>query len=103
MFTTGPYLTINDLREVKNAVFDARAKWYNLGLELGILAGDLDNISTNPKNFGDNDKFLAVVLTMFLQQVDPKPTWRRVADAMASRSVGRPDIAERLRIKHRLK
>ena len=37
-------LTEADLADVQRALWDGRAKWYNLGLELGLIAGTLDAI-----------------------------------------------------------
>ena len=35
-------LTTSDLSKVRNEVFSAAAKWYDIGLELGVTADDLD-------------------------------------------------------------
>ena len=35
---------IDDLLKVQNAVWEARSKYYSLGLALGVSAGDLDAI-----------------------------------------------------------
>ena len=44
-------LTKADLADVQRALWDGRAKWYNLGLELGLKAGTLDAIQqTNGNN-----------------------------------------------------
>ena len=76
----------------------ARAQWYHIGLALGIEADDLDAIQDS--NRANPDKCLTDVLKLFLRQVDPKPSWKRLADAMASPSVGRGDIAADLREQH---
>ena len=85
------------MNTVKEAVWDARARWNPIGLNLGILSGDLDTIANRRRD--NPDDCFSDVLTQFLQQVDPKPSWKRLADALASKTVGRGDIAEDLRRK----
>ena len=92
-FITG--LKAKDLDRVYNAVIGARSKWYHIGLALEIDPDDLDSIKD--ANRGNPDGCLTDVLKKFLRQVSPKPSWKRLADAMASLSVGRGDIAEDLR------
>ena len=98
LFTTGSYLSDKDLSKVNNAVLDTQAKWYNIGLELGIEPGELDGVKSD--NPGSVAGCLTESLKRFLRQVNPKPSWKRLADAMASKSVGRGDIAKQLREKY---
>ena len=46
MYTWSPtgHLAIKDLGIVQSALWEARPKWYNLGLQLGVAVDDLDVI-----------------------------------------------------------
>ena len=84
-------LNINDLREVQKTSWDARAKWYNIGLELKIDPGTLDTIKGNNDNI--DDRFRAM-LTTWLKMVKSKPTWETLAEALRSPTVGYEHLAE---------
>ena len=90
---TATYLTINDLKTVYNKVQDARSQWYMFGLELGIIADDLDSIKSLCR--GETIESLLEVLKLFLRRAKPKPTWQLLADAL--NSVGCEALAEQLR------
>ena len=85
-------LSIKDLSRVQEAVWDARAKWYNIGLKLGINPGTLDTIKGNNDNI--DDRFRAMLST-WLKMVDPRPTWEALAEALRSPTVGCEELAER--------
>ena len=87
----GGKLGINDLREVQRGAWEARAKWYNIGLELGIDPGTLDVIEGNNK---DINNCFRVMLTSWLKMVQPIPTWTALAEALRSPTVGYGDLAE---------
>ena len=42
MYVYTGYLTIKDLVIVQAALWEARPKWYNMGLQLDIAVDDLD-------------------------------------------------------------
>ena len=75
-----------DLAEVLREVYDARTKWYNIGLELKINPADLDAIRFQ---YRDNpDECFRELLSRWLRQGDPKPTWVVLANALESPTVG---------------
>ena len=84
-------LSTKDLRKVQRAAWDARAKWYNIGLELDIDPGTLDTIKGNCDNI--DDRFRAM-LTTWLKMVEPKPTWESLAEALRSPTVGYGHLAD---------
>ena len=84
-------LSTKDLRKVQRAAWDARAKWYNIGLELDIDPGTLDTIKGNSDNI--DDQFRAM-LTTWLKMVEPKPTWEALAEALRSPTVGCGHLAD---------
>ena len=90
-------LTIDDLREVCNAVWAARNKWYDIGIQLGLKATDLDEIEENyPRNIG---KCFSKMLMLWLRGVNPPPTWSAMVDALKIPAVGLGDLAEEVESK----
>ena len=86
-------LGIADLRKVQRAAWEARAQWYNIGLELEIDPGTLDVIEGNNKDI--NGCFRAM-LTTWLKMVRPKPTLTALAEALQSPTVGFGHLAEQI-------
>ena len=83
-------LNVKDLCVVQEAAWDARAMWYNIGLKLGIDPGTLDVIEGN-KDI--NERFRAM-LTTWLKMVNPRPTWKALAEALRSPTVGYEHLTE---------
>ena len=93
-------LTVNDLATVQRAVWDGRAKWYNIGLELGLKPGTLDAIEK--KNFHDTDDCFRATLHAWLSSEDLCPSWRHLADALRAPPVGMWHLAEEISNSHTL-
>ena len=79
-----------DLGKVLKATWDARAKWYNIGLELNIDPRALDTIQKNTPDF--EDCFRTMLMT-WLETVEPGPTSEALADALRSPTVGFEHLA----------
>ena len=92
-------LTPENLATLVNELYEVRAKWYDLGVQLRMKTPDLDAIETeHPKH---SDVCLRKMLSMWLtREVPSPPTWQRVVDALSSPAVNRTDIAERIRKSH---
>ena len=77
-------LTLDNLREVLNveAVWDRRAKWHNIGLNLRIKPGTLDTIDVNYR--GQCEDCIREVLKEWLKRVEPRPTWDALQEALNS-------------------
>ena len=88
------YLSIDDLGDVLEAVWEGRSKWYNIGLKLGISAGTLNAIKKN--NNQDPDDCLTAMLEYWLNNGKPKPSWTELAKALKSPMVGYGHLAEQL-------
>ena len=86
-------MTINNLRSVQRVVWDARAEWYNIGLELELDPSTLDEIKMN--NDDISDRFRGM-LTQWLRQVSPPPTWSALAAALQSPTVEFGHLAEQV-------
>ena len=82
-------LTTSDLGIVQDAVFDARAKWYETGLQLGVPPSSLDSIRTDGGSISEK---LHETLKVWLETA-PKPTWQNILDALRNRAVGELSLA----------
>ena len=84
-------LSITDLQDVLSRTWDARAKWYNIGLELGISANNLDPL--NKDHQGNCEECYKSMLKEWLRS---GPTWSDFAKALRSKPVGMSDLASEL-------
>ena len=87
-------LSIDDLCGTLKTMWEARSKWYFIGLELGISPGTLKAIKKN--NNQDPDDCLTAMLEYWLSNGKPKPLWATVAKALKSPMVGYAELAEKL-------
>ena len=87
-------MTIDNLKAVRKAVWDARVVWKDIGIELDLKVTDLDVISaSNPRNV--NECFTKM-LTLWLKRVNPPPKWSAMIEALKEPAVGFEDLAERV-------
>ena len=85
---------MNDLAFVQETVWEGRAKWYNIGLQLGLTAGTLDAIQrTNHHDTGD---CFRDTLKEWLSKIDLNPSWNSLARALRAPPVGLGELAEQL-------
>ena len=75
----------DDLRTVLNYVWDARSRWYLLGVQLAVKVGDLEAIKSNSR---DCDHCLPEVLLTWLRRVNPIPSWCSLIEALKKHPVG---------------
>ena len=74
----------------------AAAKWYNLGLALGVNHGRLDAIQADYDTVADR---LREMLKAYLSNAD-QPTWKGVAAALESTTVGMGSLARSINERH---
>ena len=86
-----------DLSVVLEDLHPARAKWYNIGLQLGVSANDLDAIQSQ---FMNPEDALRELLKEWLKTVNPAPMWGAVVDALRNTTVGEFQLAEKLQHRH---
>jgi hypothetical protein len=91
-------LAIADLRIVRAAVWEARTQWMNIGIELNILKTDLDAINQR----GSPGDCLTEMLSLWLKQVNPLPTWTTLTTALRQPTVGHEQLAEQIESKHNI-
>ena len=84
-----------DLSEVQDELWDARIKWYNIGLRLGILAPDLDVIENDG---GDTEARFRSMLRKWLRE-GKNCTWEALIKALSSPSVGLEMLAKHIQQK----
>lgn len=92
------HLSTNDLRTVLDEIFHIRSKWFSLGIQLKMNPDDLEAIKVRHNN--DPDACLLDLLTTWLKNLDPKPTWESLASALKSKALGNEQLSERVRQKY---
>ena len=93
----GQQLSEKDLLNVMEELADVRAKWYNIGLGLGMSVGTLDGIRTDHSNTSD---CLRETLKEWLKTYLPSPTWSKVVEALGTKTVGEAKLAADLEHKY---
>ena len=79
-----------DLSDVQDELWEARSKWYNIGLRLGIPPSDLDVIK---KDGDDTEAWFRNMLLKWLRK-GKNCTWEALIKALSSPSVGQTMLAE---------
>ena len=89
-------LAPEDLATLVNELYEVRAIWYDVGVQLRMMTSDLDAIQTQYQN---NPKTcLRQMLSDWLtNEVPSPPTWQRVVDALSTPAIGKQSAAERLK------
>ena len=88
------FLNINDLHNVQVSIWDAIAKWYYIGLGLGLSADTLDVIANNHP--GKTEECLTDTIKLWLRSKEPQPTWKALAEVLKSPTVGYAHLAEKI-------
>ena len=96
-----------DLRDVRRELMSIKAKYYQLGVELGLLPGELDAIRVEDPQDVDQ-AFTKVILRWLRQHYDVVrfggPTWRRLVEAVDSPAGGiNHALAVNIALKHPVK
>ena len=86
-------LTPDDAVDVLEGLLPAQNKSYELGLKLKLPQHVVEAIHSKQL---PPDKYLLKVLIKFLQQVEPRPTWRVIVEALRSPAVNLPALAKRV-------
>ncbi len=89
-------LGTSDLQLIYGALFEVRAKWRPIGLELRLTPGTLDAIEQDKSNTSNR---LEAVLLHWLR-VTRGATWKQVIDALRSALIGEIQLAEKLELKY---
>ena len=88
-------LEINDLCFVQRAVWDARSKWYDVGVELLVSPDTLDAIKKNER--GICEACFREMLKEWLRRPKPCSTWAELAKALTrSPMIGYGHLADKI-------
>ena len=85
-------LTVSDLLQVQEQLFEARTAWYEIGLSLGINTGTLTAIRRD--NSKVNDCFREMLINWL--ESDLEKSWKALANALKKEIVGYPSLATRI-------
>ena len=88
--SAGQQLIVNDLPVVMEELNDARAKWYDIGLQLHMSVGTLDAIK---EQYDDPSHCLRETLKTWLKTCPSLPTWKNIVDALRCSTVGEVRLA----------
>ena len=92
MFLSDENLSIDDLYDVHAKLFDARDKWFNVGLGLNIKFNALKSIKSEQNDNGD---CLREMLAHCIQSGGPL-TWTDLCSCLRCPTVGRNDLANEI-------
>ena len=90
-------LTPDDADDVLEEILEAGNQSYALGQKLKLPLHVVEGICE--KHSDPRDRLLQV-LTAFLQQGEPRPTWRIIVSALKSPAVNLPQLALRVEAAH---
>ena len=88
---------MGDLDTLVTELYEARTKWYFVGLKLKVPADVLDTIESESD---DQAERLLRVLKAALKRVEPRLTWRAVVEALRSPTVGLQQLAKTIEAKY---
>ena len=87
-------LRLDDLGEIFEKMYDARPKWYEIGLQLKINAIKLDSIKSDNRN-ECKDCFREMIKEWLITK-SPCVTWRSLVNTLVTHTVDYPRLAEDL-------
>ena len=91
-------LSLNDLGVVQEAMFPARAKWYNIGLMLSVEVATLESIKKKYPVPDPSDQ-LREALKAWLES-SKGVTWMVLVEALKTRTVGESQLGASLEQQH---
>ena len=101
MYTAAPtgdeLLTPDDAVNVLEEILEAQNQSYVLGLKLKLPLHVLDGLYD--KYWEPRDRLLHILI-QFTKQVDLRPTWRAIVDALKSPAINLPRLAIRVEVAH---
>ena len=93
----GPdYLSLNDLGLVQRKLWETRAKWYNVGLGLKIMATDLEAIQ---QECGENiEKCFTKMLYKWLckSRAEHRCTWKTIVNMLKTNVISCEGLANKI-------
>ena len=93
----GP-LTSGDLKKVLDSLWEARTKWFHIGIQLDMKISHLKVIRNDYHD--EADLCFTEMLTDWLKRMNPPPTWEALVDALKSQTVGYEQLADTIQKTH---
>ena len=91
-------LSVDDLGDVKEELYTARTKWYDVGLKLKVPIDTLDSIRSQYDDHGDQ---LCEMLKPWLKgAAKSNPQWKVLVEVLRSRLIGESKLADSLEEKY---
>ena len=90
-------LTKADAPQILDELLPAQNRAKLLGVKLGLPDHEVEAISLRYPDARDR---LYHIIIEFLRQVEPRPTWRVIVEALRSPTVGLPGLARRVKEAH---
>ena len=87
----------NDAGKILVELLDAQNHAHLLGLMMNVKPRDVEAIQATYQQ--PKDRLLHIIMA-FLQQAEPRPTWRAIVDALKSPVVGLTALARRVETAH---
>ena len=84
------HLNSSNLKGVTDKAWEARVKWFEIGLQLEMDVAELESIEK--ANLHQPEKCFTVMLTSWLRQKEA--TWEKLIEALNSKQVGHAQLAE---------
>ena len=98
LFTAHTELSLDDLGEVKEGLYTARTKWYDVGLKLKVPIDTLDSIRSQYDNHGDQ---LCEMLKPWLKgAAKSNPKWKVLVEVLRSHLIDESKLADSLEEKY---
>ena len=93
----GP-LRSGDGKKVLDCLWEARTKWFHIGIQLDMEIAHLNAIRNKYRD--EADFCFTEMLTDWLKRMNPPPTWEALVDALKSQMVGYEQLADTIEKKH---
>ena len=92
MYEQGANLTLDDYAEVSSALWDAKHKWFSIGVRFGIKVTELEAIRSEDSV---EERFHRMVTTWL--KAGKNCNWKHICEALSHHTVGMQHMAENLR------
>ena len=88
-------LTNEDLRTILTELFEAKIKWFDIGVQLELDVSVLEGINLKA-NSDPNDCFRNMLITWLRSSSKVEKTWRTLVEVLKSNTVGYEFLAEKI-------
>ena len=96
-YLEGLQLSPNDFREVYAALFEKRSRWRSIGIALGLIPSELNNIEAQYERL---DRRLQEMLSKWLNSSKLSPSWTSLVAALRSKTVEEMCLAHNIEQDH---